>query len=116
MAVRPEGRNGAQLTKGNTGRAAVAGSLGGHVHVEKIQSGQVASPDQDDPPQALSSRQAPIFLPAASDDRHKTDLQAVAIGEAYGADHYHDDISGSRWRGSFLVVMAVLALAALAAR
>ena len=82
--------------------------------VEKIQSGQVASPDQDDPPQALSSRQAPIFLPAASDDRHKTDIQAVAIGGAYGADHYYDDILSSRSRGGLLVVTAMLALAALA--
>ena len=82
--------------------------------VEKIQSGQVASPDQDDPPQALSSRQAPIFLLAASDDRHKTDIQAVAIGGAYGADHYYDDILSSRSRGGLLVVTAMLALAALA--
>ena len=47
-------------------------------------------------------------------DRNNTDIQAVAIGEAYGADHYHDDVPGSRWRGSLLVVMAVLALAVLA--
>ena len=84
---------------------------------DKIQSrdqGQPASPDRDDRPPALPSRQAPIFLPTASDDRNNTDIQAVAIGEAYGADHYHDDIPGSRWRGSLLVVMAVLALAMLA--
>ena len=53
-------------------------------------------------------------LPTASDDRHNADIQAVAIGGAYGADHYYDDVPGSRWRGSFLVVMAVLALAVLA--
>ena len=76
--------------------------------------GQPASPDRDDRPPALPSRQAPIFLPTASDDRNNTDIQAVAIGEAYGADHYHDDVPGSRWRGSLLVVMAVLALAVLA--
>ena len=84
---------------------------------DKIQSrdhGQPASPDRDDRSPALPSRQAPIFLPTASDDRHNTDIQAVAIGGAYGADHYHDDIPGSRWRGSLLVVMAVLALAVLA--
>jgi hypothetical protein len=81
--------------------------------VEKIQSGQVVSPDRDDPPQALSSRQAPTFLPAASDDRHKTDIEAVAIGGAYGADHYYDDILSSRSRGGLLVVAAMLALAAL---
>jgi len=75
---------------------------------------QPASPDRDDRPPALPSRQAPIFLPTASGDRNNTDIQAVAIGEAYGADHYHDDIPGSRWRGSLLVVMAVLALAVLA--
>jgi SPOR domain len=76
--------------------------------------GQPASPDRDDRPPALPSRQAPIFLLTASDDRHNTDIQAVAIGRAYGADHYHDDIPGSRWRGGLLVVMAVLALAVLA--
>ena len=77
-------------------------------------TGQPASPDRDDRPPALPSRQAPIFLPTASDDRHNADIQAVAIGGAYGADHYHDDVPGSRWRGGLLVVMAVLALAVLA--
>jgi hypothetical protein len=50
----------------------------------------------------------------ASDDHHNADIQAVAIGGAYGADHYYDDVPGSRWRGRLLVVMAVLALAVLA--
>jgi hypothetical protein len=84
---------------------------------DKIQSrdhGQPASSDRDDRPPALPSRQAPIFLPTAFGDRHNADIQAVAIGGAYGADHYHDDIPGSRWRGGLLVVMAVLALAVLA--
>ena len=84
---------------------------------DKIQSRdhlQPASPDRDDRPPALPSRQAPIFLPAASDDRNNADIQAVAIGGAYGADHYHDDVPGSRWRGGLLAVMAVLALAVLA--
>jgi hypothetical protein len=84
---------------------------------DKIQSrdhGQPASSDRDDRPPALPSRQAPIFLPTAFGDRHNPDIQAVAIGGAYGADHYHDDIPGSRWRGGLLVVMAVLALAVLA--
>ena len=75
---------------------------------------QPASPDRDDRPPALSSRQAPIFLPTASDDHHNADIQAVAIGGAYGADHYYDDVPGSRWRGGLLIVMAVLALAMLA--
>jgi hypothetical protein len=57
---------------------------------------QPASPDRDDRPPALSSRQAPIFLPTASDDHHNADIQAVAIGGAYGADHYYDDVPGSR--------------------
>ena len=83
-------------------------------NIQSRDHGQPASPDRDDRPPALPSRQAPIFLPIASDDRHNTDIQAVAIGEAYGANHYHDDIPSSRWRGSLLVVMAVLALAALA--
>ena len=82
--------------------------------IQSRDHGKPASPDRDDRPPALPSRQAPIFLPVASDDRHNTDIQAVAIGEAYGANHYHDDIPSSRWRGSLLVVMAVLALAALA--
>ena len=82
--------------------------------IQSRDHGKPASPDRDDRPPALPSRQAPIFLPIASDDRHNTDIQAVAIGEAYGANHYHDDIPSSRWRGSLLVVMAVLALAALA--
>ena len=81
---------------------------------DNIQYRDHGQPDRDDRPPALPSRQAPIFLPTASDDRHNTDIQAVAIGAAYGADHYHDDIPGSRWRGSLLVVMAVLALAVLA--
>ena len=83
-------------------------------NIQSRDHGQPASPDRDDRPPALPSRQAPIFLPTASDDRHNTDIQAVAIGGAYGADHYHDDIPGSRWRGRLLVVMAVLALAVLA--
>ena len=83
-------------------------------NIQSRHHGQPASPDRDDRPLALPSRQAPIFLLTASDDRHNTDIQAVAIGGAYGADHYHDDIPGSRWRGSLLVVMAVLALAVLA--
>ena len=83
-------------------------------NIQSRDHGQPASPDRDDRSPALPSRQAPIFLPTASDDRHNTDIQAVAIGGAYGADHYHDDIPGSRWRGSLLVVMAVLALTVLA--
>jgi hypothetical protein len=83
---------------------------------DKIQSrdhGQPASSDRDGRPPALSSRQAPIFLPTTSDDRHNTDIQAV--GGAHGADHYYyDDVPGSRWRGGLLIVMAVLALAMLA--
>jgi hypothetical protein len=83
-------------------------------NIQSRDHGQPASPDRDDRPPALPSRQAPIFLPTASDDRNNTDIQAVAIGEAYGADHYHDDIPGSRWRDGLLVLMAVLALAVLA--
>ena len=76
---------------------------------------QPASSDRDGRPPALSSRQAPIFLPTASDDRHNADIQAVAIGGAHGADHYYyNDVPGSRWRGGLLIVMAVLALAVLA--
>ena len=81
---------------------------------DKIQTGdhgQPASPDPDDRPPASSSRQAPVFSPTASDHWH---IQAVAIGGAYGADHYYDDVTSSRWRGGFLGVMAVLALALLA--
>jgi hypothetical protein len=51
---------------------------------DKIQSRdhlQPASPDRDARPPALS-----IFLPTASDDHHNADIQAVAIGGAYGAD------------------------------
>ena len=85
---------------------------------DKIQSRdhlQPASSDRDGRPPALSSRQAPIFLPTASDDRHNADIQAVAIGGAHGADHYYyNDVPGSRWRGGLLIVMAVLALAVLA--
>ena len=84
---------------------------------DKIQTGdhgQPASPDPDDRPPASSSRQAPVFSPTASDHWHNADVQAVAIGGAYGADHYYDDVPSSRWRGGFLVVMAVLALAVLA--
>ena len=54
------------------------------------------------------------LLTHVSDDHHNADIQAVAIGGAYGADHYYDDVPGSRWRGGLLVVMAVLALAMLA--
>ena len=75
---------------------------------------QPASPRREDRPPALSSRQGPIFLASASADRDNPDIQAVAIGGAYGADYYHDDIPGSRWWGGLLVMMAVLALAVLA--
>ena len=81
---------------------------------DKIQSGdpsQPVSPDRDDRPQAFSSRQVPQFLVSASDDGENADIQAIAIGRAYGADRYCDDVPGSRSRGSFLVMMAVLALA-----
>jgi hypothetical protein len=84
---------------------------------DKIQSrdhGQPASPDRDDRPQAFWSRRVPIFLTSASDDRDNADVQAVAIGRAYGADHYYDDVPGSRWPSGFLVMMAVLALVVLA--
>jgi len=46
---------------------------------DRIQSAdhvQPTSPDRDDRPPVLPSRQAPIFLPSASDDRHNTDIQA----------------------------------------
>ena len=83
-------------------------------NIQSRDHGQPASPDRDDRPPALPSRRAPIFLPTASDDRNNTDIQAVAIGEAYGADHYYDDVPDLRWRGGLLAVMAVLALAVLA--
>ena len=44
--------------------------------IQSRDQGQPASPDRDDRPPALPSRQAPIFLPSASDDRHNTDIQA----------------------------------------
>jgi hypothetical protein len=84
---------------------------------DKIQSsdrGQPASADRDDRPQAFSSRRVPIFLASALDDRDNADVQAFAIGRAYGPDHYCDDVPGSRWPSGFLVMMAVLALAVLA--
>jgi hypothetical protein len=83
---------------------------------DKVQSrddGQSVSLDRDDRPQPLSSRQAPIFF-SASNERDSVDIQAVEIGGAYGADHYHDQAPSSRWRGGFHVVMAALALAVLA--
>ena len=83
-------------------------------NIQSRDHGQPASRDRDDRPPALPSRQAPIFLPTASDDRNNTDIQAVAIGGAYGADHYYDDVPDLRWRGGLLAVMAVLALAVLA--
>jgi hypothetical protein len=81
---------------------------------ERIQSAdhsQPASPDRDDRPQPFSSRRVPAFLASASDVPDNTDFQAVAIGRAYGADHYYAYVPGSRWRGGFLILMAVLALA-----
>ena len=84
---------------------------------DKVQSrdgGQSVSLNRDDRPQPLSSRQAPIFF-SASNDRDNADIQTVAIGGAYGADHYHDEAPSSRWRGGFLVAMAALAFAVLAA-
>jgi hypothetical protein len=84
---------------------------------DKTQSGdygQQVSPDQDDRPQVFSSRRVPIFLHSASDDRDNADVQAAAIGRAYGADHYYNDIPNSRWPSGFLSMMAVLALAVLA--
>jgi hypothetical protein len=64
--------------------------------------------------ETMRSRQAPVFLPAASDHRTNADIQAAAIAGAYGADHYHDDVPGPRWLGSLVVAMTVLALAVLA--
>ena len=75
--------------------------------------GQPASPNLDGRPHALSSRQAPISLLTASDDRDIADIQAVAIGGSYGADYYCDDLPDSRWSGSLLVMTAVLTLAVL---
>ena len=91
-----------------------AAPLEGKTDGDKIQSGdhsQPASPDRDDRPQVFSSRRVPGFLAPASDDRDKADIQAVAIGLAYGADHHCDDVPGSHWGGGFLVIMAVLAVA-----
>ncbi len=84
---------------------------------DKIHSGdhgQPASPDRDDRPQVLPSRQASISSATTSDDWHNGDIQAVAIGGAYGTDHYYEDVPASRWRAGFLVMLAVLALAVLA--
>ena len=81
---------------------------------ERIQSAdhsQPASPDRHDRPQPFSSRRVPAFLASASDVPDNADFQAVAIGRAYGADHYYAYVPGSRWRGGFLILMAVLALA-----
>jgi len=80
----------------------------------KIQSGdhsQPVSPDQDNRPQTFSSRRVPIFLTSASDDRDNADVQGLAIGRAYGADHCSGN---SRWTSRLFVMMAVLALAVLA--
>ena len=82
-------------------------------NVQSRDDRQSVSLDRDDRPQPLSSRQAPIFF-SASNERDSVEIQAVEIGGAYGADHYHDEAPCSRWRGEFLVVMAALALAALA--
>jgi SPOR domain len=84
---------------------------------DKIQSGdhgQPASPDRDDRPPAFSSRRVPIFLASASDGHDNANVQAVAIGRAYGADRYYDDVPASRRPNGFLVMMAVLALVVLA--
>jgi hypothetical protein len=81
---------------------------------ERIQSAdhsQPASPDRHDRPQPFSSRRVPAFLASASDVPDNADFQAVAIGRAYGADHYYAYVPGSRWRGGVLILMAVLALA-----
>jgi hypothetical protein len=51
---------------------------------------------------------------SAPNERDSVDIQAVEIGGASGADHYHDKAPSSRWRGGFLVMMAALALAVLA--
>ena len=84
---------------------------------DKIQSRdhlQPASPDRDDRPPALPSRQAPIFLPTASDDHHNADIQAVAIGGNYAAPIIITKMSRARAaRSGLLAVMAVLALAVL---
>lgn len=90
-----------------------AAPLEGKNDGDKIQSGdhgRPASPDRDDRPQVFSSRRVPIFLASAS-ARDDADIRTVAIGLAYGADHYCDDVPGSRWGGGFLVMMALLALA-----
>ena len=107
-------RNSSRETRAEPRSAALSEGLPDGDKIQSHDPKQPASPRRDDRPPALSSRQGPIFLASASDDRDNPDIQAVAIGGAYGADYYHDDVPGSRWRGGLLVMMAVLALAVLA--
>jgi hypothetical protein len=77
--------------------------------IARLEQLRIDSAKQETP----RSQQAPIFLPTASDGRHEADIRAAAIGGAYGADHYHDDVPWPRWRGRLVVAMTVLALAVL---
>jgi len=54
-------------------------------------------------------------LPIPSNDRHNTDIQVAAIGGAYGADRFHDDLPKPRWRGGRIAAATVLAMAVLGA-
>ncbi len=72
-----------------------------------------ASPSPDDRLPALPPRPTPAFPSAAPEERAVGEIQAVEVGEAYGADDYYDDTPRPRRRGGLIVVMAVLGLAVL---
>jgi SPOR domain len=72
---------------------------------------QLASLARIDRPSNSFSRQA-ATLPGP-DERRNRDIQIAAIGGAYGADRYHDDIPRRHWRPGRVVAITVLAMAAL---
>jgi hypothetical protein len=83
-----------------------AGNLRSHADA------QLASPGRIDRPSNLFGRQAPT-LPAP-DERRNRDIQVAAIGGAYGADRYHDDVvPRSRGRGGRVAAITVLAMVVL---
>jgi len=72
---------------------------------------QLASLARIGPPSNSFSRKTPT-LPAP-DERRNRDIQVAAIGGAYGADRYHDDIPRPHSRHGRVAAITVIAMAVL---
>jgi len=80
-------------------------------HIEDHADGQLASLARIGPASNSFSRKTPT-LPAP-DERRNRDIQVAAIGGAYGADRYHDDIPRPHSRRGRVAAITVIAMAVL---